>query len=78
MTIAQQLNAKEFPFMLYDSKGNEIYSEDSDGFWVKHEYDSNGNVIYYENSNGYWGKYQRDGNVIYYENSNGYIEDNRK
>ena len=51
-TIAQQLNIKEFPFAIKDSKGNKIYSENSNGFWIKREYDSNNNPIYSENSNG--------------------------
>jgi hypothetical protein len=39
---------------LYDSNGNEIYYENSDGYWWKQEYDeSNGNRIYYEDSTGY-------------------------
>jgi hypothetical protein len=77
-TIAQQLNAKEFPFRLYDSNGNEIYYENSNGYWQKREYDSKGNKIYYEHSNGYWEKleYDSNGNRIYYENSDGIIEDN--
>ncbi len=50
--IAQQLNVKEFPFIIKDSNGNEIYFENSDGVWVKREYDSYGNQIYYENSHG--------------------------
>lgn len=80
MTIAQQLNAKKFPFELYDANGKIIYFEKSDGYWEKHEYDSNGKLIYFEHSNGYWGKFQRDsnGNVIYFENSYGEIIDNRK
>jgi len=52
MTIAQQLKIKEFPFTIKDSNGNEIYWEDSDGYWIKSEYDSNGNQIYYETSDG--------------------------
>ena len=51
-TIAQQLNVKEFPFTIKDSKGREIYREDYNGGWYKWERDSNGNRIYYENSNG--------------------------
>jgi hypothetical protein len=74
MTIAQQLNVKEFPFEIKDSKGNEIYYENSGGCCLKTEYDSNGNQIYHENSNGYWSKreYDSNNNLIYYENSNGY------
>jgi hypothetical protein len=73
-TIAQQLNVKEFPFVIKDSNGQEIYYEDSDGYWYKKEYDSNGNEIYYENYNRYWSKreYDSNGNQIYYENSNRY------
>jgi hypothetical protein len=51
-TIAQQLNVKEFPFEIRDSHGNQIYCEDSDGFWCKIEYDSQGYEIYYEDSDG--------------------------
>ena len=74
MTIAQQLKITEFPFIIKDSKGNEIYFERSNGYWVKREFDSNGNQIYYYDSDGYWSKTERDsnGNQIYYENSKGY------
>ena len=64
---------------IYDTNGNQIYDEDSDGYWSKYEYDTNGNRIYYENSNGYWIKqeYDTNGNKIYHEDSDGYIRDNR-
>jgi hypothetical protein len=52
MTIAQQLKIKEFPFIIKDSKGKEIYFENSEGYWAKRKYDSEGNRIYYENSYG--------------------------
>jgi hypothetical protein len=52
-TIAQQLNVKEFPFTIKDSKGNTIYWENSNGRWYKKEWDSSGNRIYYEDSEGY-------------------------
>ena len=51
-TVAQQLNVKEFPFRIKDAKGNEIYYENSLGFWVKKEYNSEGIQIYVENSDG--------------------------
>ena len=78
-TIAQQLNVTEFPFSIKDKNGNEIYYENSNGFWCKTEYDSNGNARYWETSNGYWSKreYDSNGDCIYYENSKGLIEDNR-
>jgi hypothetical protein len=78
-TIAQQLNVKEFPFVIKDSQGRQIYYENSTGYWVKREYDSNGNVIHFENSTGYWCKYEHgsNGKLIYYENSEGTIIDKR-
>ena len=36
-----------------DHNGNEIYYEDSNGYWAKIEYDHQGNKIYYEDSNGH-------------------------
>ena len=52
-TIAEQLNIKEFPFVIKDKNGNKIYWEDENGYWIKTEYDSKGNKIYWEDSNGY-------------------------
>jgi uncharacterized protein YcfJ len=62
-----------------DKNGNQIYYENSIGYWVKYEYDSKGNQIYYENSIGNWAKmeYDSQGNEIYFENSSGVIEDKR-
>lgn len=52
MTIAQQLKIKDFPFIIKDNNGKQIYYETSDGYWNKHEYDNKGKEIYYEDSNG--------------------------
>jgi hypothetical protein len=78
-TIAQQLNVKDFPFIIKDKNGNDIYFEGSNGNWYKREYDSNGNDIYFEDYNGYWREreYDSKGNEIYYENSDGEVIDNR-
>ena len=59
---------------VYNDQGNEIYYEDSDGFWWKKEYDTNGNNIYYKNSTGGWYKkeYDTNGNNIYRESSDGF------
>ena len=56
---------------LYDDKGNKIYYEDSESWWIKRDYDDKGNLIYCECSDGYWVKYEFDANnnEIYYENS---------
>ena len=40
----------------YDSNGNLIYFENSNGHWEKQKYDTNGNKIYFETSTGHWGK----------------------
>ena len=52
MTIAQQLKITEFPFEIKNSNGNQIYIEDSNGYWVKYEYDANGKEICSEDSDG--------------------------
>ena len=64
---------------VYNTNGNEIYYENSDGDWVKYEYDEQGNKIYYETSTGFWIKseYDTNGKEIYYETSDGTIIDNR-
>ena len=71
-TIAQQLNVKDFPFVIKDKNGNAIYYEYSDGHWCKREYDSNGKITYQEDPYGYcWKrKYDSNGNCTYFEDSN--------
>jgi hypothetical protein len=78
-TIAQQLKISEFPFIIKDKNGNQIYLETSNGNWEKYEYDQNGKRIYFETSYGFWSKseYDQIGNQIYFESSNGNIIDNR-
>ena len=61
-TIAQQLKIKDFPFIIKNKDGNEIYCENSDGSWCKREFDTNGKKIYHEYSTGYWWKSERDAN----------------
>ena len=52
MTIAEQLKVTEFPFEIWDSRGNKIYVEFVNKFWVKREFNSRGRVTYYEDSKG--------------------------
>jgi hypothetical protein len=52
-TIAQQLNVKDFPFMITDANNNLIYWEGSNGGWCKREFDGNHTPIYCEDSDGY-------------------------
>ena len=63
----------------YDVNGNQIYFENSNGYWCKYEYDTNGKLIYCEDSNGYWSKrdYDSNGKLTYRKDSTGYIIDNR-
>jgi len=82
MTIAQQLNVKQFPASIKNEAGQEIYNEDAIGNWVKREYDELGNTTYYEirnttyyeNESGYWLRrtYDEKGNMLRYEDSSGY------
>jgi hypothetical protein len=52
MTIAQQLKVKQFPFVIKNDAGNQIYWEESDGYWEKREFNDNGNQIYFEDNTG--------------------------
>ena len=80
-TIAKILkhDFKKGHLRLYDSNGNVIYYEYSNGDWSKREYDSKGNLIYREDSDGYWFKseYDSTGKLIYREYSDGKITDSR-
>jgi hypothetical protein len=72
---AKQLSITDFPFIVKDRYSNEIYWENSDGYWFRREYDANGNEIYWENSYGLWIKREWDahGKEIYIEDSSGGI-----
>jgi len=72
-TIAEQLNVKEFPFVIRDKNDNIIYTEYDDKSWYKREYDENANEIYYENSYGSSCKREFDdkSNLISYKDNKG-------
>ena len=57
-----------------NSVGNQIYREDSDGWWEKYEYDNIGEMTYRETSGGDWMKWEYDemGNLIYREDDTGW------
>ena len=59
---------------VYNTNGNEIYIETSDGHWRKTKWDENGNEVYRINEVGFWSKWDYDdnNNVIYYEDSDGF------
>ena len=44
---------KIYPYVEYDSNGNEIYYEHSNCHWSKFEYNKNNKLTYHENSYGY-------------------------
>lgn len=52
MKIKELFREPKYPIKLFDQNGNEIYSENSNGYWEKYEYNSNGNLVYYEDSFG--------------------------
>lgn len=60
----------------YDSNGNLIKFEASNGLWRTQEYDSNGNWIKVEHSNGVWEtrKFDSEGNLIESKSSDGICE----
>jgi len=78
-TIAQELQVKEFPFVIRDSKGNKIYWENSAGLWYKYEYNSMQHETRWESSSGYWEsrEYDSKGLCVYFETSNGVVLDVR-
>ena len=53
-TVAQLLkhDFSKGSLFLYDSNGNIIYFENSNGYWSKRDFDDINNLIYYENSKG--------------------------
>jgi YD repeat-containing protein len=57
---------------VYNTNGNVIYYETSDGYWSKREYDTKDNLIYIEDSNGRKRGYDANDNEIYIEDSTGY------
>ncbi len=63
-------------FYIYDENYNEIYRENSDGYWAKREYDENNGVVYYEDSLGYYASviYDKNSNMLFRETSNGFWE----
>ena len=52
-TIAEIIHQKTFSLFIVDSNGNDIYYENSNGFWEKRGFNSNNEEIYYEDSHGY-------------------------
>jgi|14_taG_2_1085336.scaffolds.fasta_scaffold182846_1 YD repeat-containing protein len=63
----------EFPIVIEDESGKEIYFEDSDGFQYTRRYDQGGRQTYFEDSDGWWYKheYDADGRLTYLEDSEG-------
>ena len=60
---------------VYNKDKVSIYSETSNGYWIKYDYDNDGNQLYREDADGCWVKqeYDKQGNKIYYEDSSGTV-----
>lgn len=65
---------KEYPVIVRNDNGQEVYREEINGHWVKREYDEKGRQVYWETSSGEWARHRFDdaGNTVWYENSDGY------
>ena len=59
---------------LFNTEGNEVYCEESGGFWILRKFNGAGKLVYYENSLGSWAKYEfnDEGKLVYFEHSTGY------
>lgn len=70
-TLAQKANHNFNTglYVIFDENGNEVYTENSNGYWIKHKYENN-NVIYSKDSNGFWIEREYENNkVTYYADS---------
>jgi hypothetical protein len=74
-TIAQQLKITEFPFVIKDRRGKDIYIESSSGYWNKYQRNKNGTILHQEDSNGGWVNRELDSEnrEIFYQNSVGIL-----
>ena len=63
----------EFPIIIKDKRGNEIYSQYESGYWEQYTYDDNSNVLTCKDSYGDWYEYTYDDNrnVLTYKDSDG-------
>jgi hypothetical protein len=80
MTLAQQRGITDFPYIITDKKGREVYWENHEQFWIKKKYDALDHIVFYENSNRTWYRreFDSDNNLVYYEDCTGLIIGERK
>lgn len=71
MTIAQKANHNfdDGDFELFDENGNNIYWENSEGYWIVQKFDDLNNKLLYKDSDGHYTKfvYDENGNIVYFE-----------
>jgi hypothetical protein len=72
MTIAQEKGITEFPFIIKNEDGKEIYHETKDGQWVKKQYNSYGYTSRLDKSDGFWYTSIDSEFGSYFLNSRGY------
>jgi hypothetical protein len=63
-----------FPIVIKDKNGNEIYYQNSDGYYYERTYSNTHCPLTYKNSNGDWTEttYDEDDNVLTYKKSDGF------
>jgi YD repeat-containing protein len=74
--LITDLENVEFPIIIKDKNGNEIYTQYEDGYWRKKTYDDNGNLLTYKYSEGYCCEYTYDdnGNLLTYKDVWGFCQ----
>ncbi len=70
--INTDLENVEFPIIIKDKKGNEIYIQWEDGNFSHRTYDKKGNILTCKDSDGYCSEYTYDdnGNELTFKSSN--------
>jgi hypothetical protein len=79
MQVKDLFREVKYPIELFDKNGNQIYYEDSCGYWVKKEYDDFCRMIYYKDSIGYYEILEYDENNVrvFVKTPSGIVFDNR-
>jgi hypothetical protein len=71
--INTDLENVEFPIVIKDKNGNEIYRQWENGSWIKYTYNENGKELTCKYSDVYWHErtYDNNSNELTFKTSNG-------